>query len=87
MEQELLTNLVLLNGSNLRIYGFDALTRYTRKSDLAGVPFESTEYESVDLAIRVFRCFGIGECLVSNGLLKAVGVLFRESHQKVKGSL
>jgi hypothetical protein len=69
------TNLMLLNGSNLRINSLDTRTRRTRKSDLTGVPFESTEDESVDLAIRVIRCFGIAECLVSNSLLKAVWVL------------
>jgi hypothetical protein len=64
--------LVLLERSDLRVDGLDGLAGNGSKADRASVSFQSTVDESHGHALDITSCLGVGEGLVSYGLLEAV---------------
>ena len=63
---------MLLERSNLRVDGLDGLARSRGQTDGASVSFQSTVDESHSHARDITSILGVGERLVSYGLLKTV---------------
>lgn len=64
--------LVLLEGSDLRVHGLDRSAGDRLQSDGSSVAFQGAVDESEGHAFYISGCLGIGESLVSSGLLEAV---------------
>jgi len=66
---------MLLNGSNFRVDSLDASTSRGGQANFASVSFQSSVYQSIDLALDVSSSFCIGKGLVGGRQLEAVKIL------------